>query len=49
MIDILLHTQSIVCVTVDSQVFRVLGMYNFAAQYSILTENTMSGLVKEHQ
>ena len=49
MIDILLHTQSIVCVSVDCQVFTVLGMYSFAPQYSILTANTMSGLVKEHQ
>ena len=26
---ILLHTQSIVCATVDKSVFRVLGIYNF--------------------
>ena len=30
--NILLHTQSIVCATVDSQCFRVLGIYNFDAE-----------------
>ena len=30
--SILLHTQSIVCATVDSQYLRVLGIYNFGCQ-----------------